>query len=265
MIRCIIVDDEPPSRDELVYILSGLGGVEIAAQAGSAARAVELVRALEPDLVFLDIQMPGHDGFHVLKELEDMDRPPYFVFATAYEQYAVKAFDESAADYLLKPFSANRVALAVDRVAAKIKEKQNGLEAKEAVSAILERLEPRMALLGPGRDRILRVPLEDGGRSILVEPSKIVRFSSEDRRIAAHLSSVSHFCPAATTLDRLQEKLAGWDFFRANRKELVNMRHIKEYAPWMNGRYVLSMDDDMHTEVSVSRGRIKELRQRLGI
>ena len=115
-IRCLIVDDEPPAVDELNYILSEIAGVDVVGSADGAGKAINTIQAKKPDLVFLDIKMPGRDGFDVAKACASFSKTPFFVFATAYDEHAVKAFEASAVDYILKPFRAERVLESIERV-----------------------------------------------------------------------------------------------------------------------------------------------------
>lgn len=257
-IRCIIVDDEQPARDELRYLLSQHDDIDIVAEADSAGRAVQAIRKYKPDLVFLDIQLPGRNGFEVIRELSGFAELPLFVFATAYDSYAVKAFEESAVDYIMKPLSENRLALTLQRVRKMLAESAGGRETIEnTLQALLSQIESP-------KERI-KVSVEKNGRIQLLTPEEIVYCSYESTGIIVHTSQESLPVYGMTTMDKLEEHLSSSSFFRAHRSVLVNLDHIKEFSPWFNGKYNLTMDNANMSEVTVSRTRAKAFKQRLGI
>ncbi len=248
IIHTVLVDDELPALDELSYLLSVHEDVKIVGTANSANRAVQKINALAPDLVFLDIQMPGKNGFHVLEEISSMDKPPLVIFATAFDEHAIRAFEENAADYILKPISEKRLSMSLDRIRARIAAKQDP-DAAAALRKIL-----RDMGIGSG---ITRISVEHQGRIVLLAPREVVFFSYENRRVIAHTRDCSFPCASDAALDRLEQRLAKLSFFRANRSELVNLSHVRAYAPWFNGKYVLTMDDTKKTDVTVTKARVK--------
>ncbi|MBG0777843.1 MAG: response regulator transcription factor [Desulfovibrionaceae bacterium] len=255
-IRTLLVDDEAPARDELAYLLSEHPDVDVV-QADSAGRALDLIVDNAFDLVFLDIQMPGRDGFHVLREASVLDHHPLFVFVTAYDQYAISAFEENAIDYLLKPVSRGRMSKCLDRV-------RNRLAASgeiEEEHAALQRL-----LAGMRREpRFTRVPLEQAGRIRLVDVDQVVLFETEGKKVMALTDEGSFPCHGLTTLGAVEERLAGQPFFRANRSVLMNLDRVGEFSPWCGGRYNVVMDDPGRTEVTVSRNQLRQFKECLGI
>lgn len=257
-VRCIIVDDEQPARDELRYLLSHHEDLEIVAEADSAGKAVQAIRQHRPDLVFLDIQLPGRNGFEVIRELAGMDHMPLFVFATAYDSYAVKAFEESAVDYIMKPLSEKRLDMTLQRVRKLLAESSGSRGAIEnTLQALLNQIESP-------KERI-KVSVEKNGRIQLLTPEEIVYCSYESSGIIVHTRNESLPIYGMTTMDKLEEHLASSSFFRSHRSVLVNLDHIKEFSPWFNGKYNLTMDDENLSEVTVSRTRAKAFKQRLGI
>lgn len=250
-IRTVLVDDELPALDELTYLLSVHSDVDIVGTANSASKAVEEIRRLCPDLVFLDIQMPGRNGFHVLEKISAMQRPPLVVFATAFDEHAVRAFEENAADYILKPVSETRLAVTLERVRARFAKRQ-GPDAGAALKKILSD-----AGLGSG---LVRISVEHQGRTMLLNPREVVFFRYENRRVYAYTREQAHACASDPTLDHLEERLSRFSFFRANRSELVNLTHVRAYAPWFNGKYVLTMDDTEKTDITVTKARVKDFR-----
>ena len=253
-IRCMVVDDEDPARDELVYLLSAFEDVDVVGQADSADKAVEMINQLSPDLVFLDIQMPGKDGFHVVSQISG--KAPCFVFATAYDQYAVKAFEKSAVDYLMKPIAADRLKLTLERVRQRLQESQS--------PALPGELKTLLELVGH-KSEVVRISVEKKGRIHLLNPEEIVFCHYECKRIMVCTQDGSYPIYGIATMDKLEQHLAGGPFFRCHRGTLVNLNHIKEFSPWFNGKYNLTMDDAAQSEINVSRSRVKDFKTRLGI
>lgn len=250
-IRTILVDDEPPARDELAYLLSDFADVEIIDIAATAQQAIESIRRHLPDLVFLDIQMPGKNGFDVLENIVTMPSPPLVIFATAYDQYAIRAFEENAVDYLLKPISAKRLLTSIERIRKKL-ETSNAQKTEDELRAVL-------ADVGI-RSGITRISVETSGRNMLLTPQEILYFHYEEKRIWAHTQNGAFPCASETSLDRLEERLYGLHFFRANRGELINLAHVRTYAPWFNGKYIITLEHTNNTEIIISKSRVKTFR-----
>lgn len=252
MIRTILVDDELPAQDELNYLLSAYDDIEVVGTAGNAMDAVEAIYAHEPDLVFLDIQMPGKNGFHVLKAAMGMKKTPLVIFVTAYDEYAIRAFEENAVDYVLKPVATNRLDSSLARVRKLLRP-----EAKDNSGEMLKKLLADVGIK-PG---ITRISVEHSGRNVLLSPREIVYFNYENRRVHAGTKKGVYPCASDLTLDRLEERLGGFPFFRANRAQLVNLALVRTYAPWFNGKYVLTMNDEEETEITVSKARVRDFKE----
>ncbi|QGY38925.1 response regulator [Pseudodesulfovibrio cashew] len=250
-IRTILVDDELPARDELSYLLSSHPDIEIVGAADNAADAVDAVFAHRPDLVFLDIQMPGRNGFHVLKEVMTMDPRPLVIFVTAFDEYAIRAFEENAVDYILKPVDKRRLAASLERARKLLKP-----SVAEDSGEVLRKLLADVGIK-PG---ITRISVEHSGRNILLNPREIVYFDCRNRRIYAGTRDDAYPCAADLTLERLEERLVQYPFFRANRSQLVNLALVRTYAPWFNGKYVLTMNDVQETEITVSKARVRDFK-----
>jgi len=250
-LSAVIVDDEQLARDELAFLLKSIGDVEVVAQGKNGLEGVNLIKEHSPDLVFLDVQMPGLDGFGVLKKLVDRRVPlPQIIFATAYDQYAVKAFEVNAVDYLLKPFDKKRVSQSVQRA-------RRNLQSDAAPSERLEALVRAMETPKPPPSRIL---LKSGGRLYLVDQKDICFASIEDGVITVVTSSNEGQSNCRT----LEELLANLDsnlFWRAHRSYLVNINRIKEVVPWFKSSYQLRMADRRQSEVPVSRAQTRRLRE----
>jgi DNA-binding LytR/AlgR family response regulator len=248
MIRTIVVDDEKLARDRMNTFLRKIPDIQLVGEAADGASAIELIETQRPDLVLLDVQMPGTDGFAVVRALKD---PPNVIFATAYDEYAIKAFEIEALDYLLKPFSQTRLAAAVERVRQKIADGR----ARSDAEAIARAAEPR-------RSYATQIPVHTA-RKILVVPTKdILWFAVESRLVYAHVEGralMTNF-----TLRELEERLDPQVFFRAHKSRLVNLEQVKEITRWFGGRYRLVMRDAQASQVELSRVQARELRERLG-
>jgi len=248
MIRTIVVDDEKLARDRMNAFLRKIPDVQLVGEAADGTSAIELIETQRPDLVLLDVQMPGTDGFAVLRALKD---PPNVIFATAYDEYAIKAFEIEALDYLLKPFSQTRLAAAVERVRQKIADGR----ARSDAEAIARAAEPR-------RSYATQIPVHTA-RKILVVPTRdILWFAVESRLVYAHVDGralMTNF-----TLRELEERLDPQVFFRAHKSRLVNLEQVKEITRWFGGRYRLVMRDSQASQVELSRVQARELRSRLG-
>jgi DNA-binding LytR/AlgR family response regulator len=260
-ITALIVDDEELSREELKYLLDG-GGVEIVGEGTNGVEAVDLIRTRHPDVVFLDVQMPGLDGFAVLKKLLDLgegDHLPQIIFATAYDQYAVRAFDVNAIDYLLKPFDRDRVMQAVERARLRLQE-LNGESRPSTgdlrVDTLLKLIEQHQ---GP-RAHSGKIVVQAGSRLLLID-QKDICFASIEEGIISVVTPALEGQSKCRTLEELVELLDPAVFWRAHRSYLVNINHIREVVPWFKSTYQLRMDDKKQTEIPVSRAQTRRLRE----
>ena len=250
-ISAVIVDDEQLAREELAYLLKEVD-VDVVAQGKNGVEAVNLIKDLSPDLVFLDVQMPGLDGFGVIKKLLDRKvSMPQIVFATAFDQYAVKAFEVNAVDYLLKPFDKKRVAQAVDR--AKRKLGPSG-SSSDQIGTLVKMLEQQQ------RPQAAKVLLKSAGRLFLVDQKDICYASIEDGIITV-VATAMEGQSNCRTLEELLDSLDPNMFWRAHRSYLVNINRIKEVVPWFKSSYQIRMDDKKQAEIPVSRAQTKRLRE----
>jgi two-component system LytT family response regulator/two-component system response regulator LytT len=256
-IRCIIVDDEPPAVDELNYILTQIKDVEVVASAGSASEAVAAIKALQPDVVFLDIHMPRHGGFYIAKKISHYDKPPLIIFATAYDQYAVQAFDEGSLDYILKPFTEKRIQKAIIRA-------QKTLINRSQIIRIND-LNKLVEIIEGTQNVFSRLPAEKKGHVFLIDPANILFCKAEEKKLLIYTQDDQFVCQPGYTLEELGKRLKFHSFFRTHRSYLVNLGHVKKIIPWFKGRYLLVMSDREATEVPVSRSNIKDLKTQLGL
>ncbi|MGO9405666.1 MAG: LytR/AlgR family response regulator transcription factor [Terriglobales bacterium] len=256
-LSAIIVDDEQLARDELAYLLKNAGDVNVVAQGKNGLEAVNLIKEHNPDLVFLDVQMPGLDGFGVIKKL--LDRKvllPKIIFATAFDQYAVKAFEVNAVDYILKPFDKKRVAQSIEKARAKIEAGAGPEEKFETLVRMLEAQKP------PGA-KTAKILIKAAGRLFLTDPRDICYATIEDGVITVATSGHAGMEGQSNcrTLEELFDNLDPNSFWRAHRSFLVNIHHIREVVPWFKSSYQLRMDDKKQTEVPVSRAQTRRLRE----
>ncbi|OFW03905.1 MAG: DNA-binding response regulator [Acidobacteria bacterium RIFCSPLOWO2_02_FULL_68_18] len=254
-LRVMVVDDEQLARDELCYQLERLGDVQIVAQAGNGFEALTAADRCDPDLVFLDIQMPGLSGFEVARRLlERESETPALVFVTAFDQYAIEAFEVNAVDYLLKPVDVGRLEQALARARRRL-----SLERPSPLNDQLERIVKMMANRQVRRDQ---VAVKVGERFLLVRADEIIYASLADESInivTGQVSGTSNY----RTLDELQARLDPEVFWRVHRSHLVNINKIKEIVPWFSRNYILRMKDAKSTEIPVSRAQTKRLREYL--
>ncbi|MCL4524549.1 MAG: LytTR family DNA-binding domain-containing protein [Acidobacteria bacterium] len=254
-ISTIIVDDEKPARDELAFLLKSFPEIHLVAQGKNGLDAVSLIKEHQPDLVFLDVQMPGLNGFGVLKKLvERKQKVPQIVFATAFDEYAVQAFEVSAVDYLLKPFDKARVAKAIHRAKKLI----------DSDASPVERLESMLAQLGEKKPAARRVKLllKSQGKLLLLDAADMVYASIEDGLITV-FTRESEGQSNYRTIEELHAALDAAEFWRSHRSYLVNVNHIKEVVPWFKSSYMLRMNDKKQSEVPVSRAQTRRLRELL--
>jgi len=241
----------------LQYLLERAGGVDVLAQGTNGIEAVELIRTHKPDLVFLDVQMPGLDGFGVLKKLLDRKVPmPQVVFATAFNQYAVRAFEVNAVDYLLKPFDRKRVMQTIEKAQARLAAPaESSSDAK--LDALLRLVEEQTQ--GP-KANSGKVVVRAQNRLLLVDQREICFASIEEGTISVVTRTLEGHSNCRT-LEELMDQLDQETFWRVHRSYLVNIQHIREVVPWFKSSYQLRMDDGQKTEIPVSRAQTKRLRE----
>jgi len=253
-LRVLVVDDEQLAREELCFLLGEAGGIEIVGQAADGLEAVRLCRELQPDLLFLDVQMPGLTGFEVARRLIETDLLPSLVFVTAFDHYAIEAFSVNAVDYLLKPVDFERLEQTLDRA-------RRRLASEQAAKLPLD-LERVLDAVQARQGRRDQVAIRVGERFVLVEALEIVHASLVDETIVVVTNTVSG-TSNYRTLDELQAMLDPSIFWRVHRSHLVNIRNIKEIVPWFSRNYILKMKDPKATEIPVSRSQTKRLREYL--
>ena len=268
-ISALIVDDEQLARDELKYLLDSVGDVDVVALGANGIEAVDLIERHHPDLVFLDVQMPGLDGFAVIERLMEHTRAkagagnprdalPQVVFATAYDQYAVRAFDVNAVDYLLKPFDRDRVAQTVERARNRLAGNGGGAQMESQLGEVLRLLNRPQS--GERAHAPAKVIVQAQSRLLLVDQSEIC-FAAVDDGVIRVVTQGFEGQSKCRTLEELQELLDSTHFWRAHRGYLVNIDQIREVVPWFKSSYQLRMNDKQRTEIPVSRAQTRRLRE----
>jgi len=248
-LTAIVVDDEQLACDELTYLLRDFPEIEVVGTANNGLGAVELIQKMGPDVVFLDVQMPGTDGPGVVRKLQESGAElPHFVFVTAYEQYAVEAFQLEAMDYLLKPVEKERLARTVDRIRRTFSEKPQTAQAEASA-----------ARAAPVRSKLL---VRSGNRNFIIDGQDLIYATIDDgviTLVTSNLEGQSNY----RTIEDLQANLDPETFWRAHRSYLVNINRIREVVPWFKSSYQLRMEDKRATEIPVSRVQTKRLRELL--
>lgn len=250
MIETLLVDDEELPRRELREILSAEPDISIVGEASNGLRAVEQITEIKPQLVFLDIEMPGLNGFEVVNSLGSL---PFIVFVTAYDQYAIQAFEMNAIDYLLKPVTPHRVQKTLSRV-------RQALEAADASHAAA--LHQLVAAVRHGSSGyISRIAVHKGPRIVLVSLRDIVYIGVEDKLAFAHTTNGRYLINR--TISDLEQSLGGEGFFRINRGSIVNLEYVVEIIPWFSGTCKLKLADGK--ELPLSRDRVPRLKEIVGV
>ncbi len=244
-ISALIVDDEQLAREELSYLLTDIPDIEVLQTASNGMEAVKLIEQLEPDVVFLDVQMPGLDGLGVIAQVREKTGPqPHFILTTAFDQYAVEAFRLHALDYLLKPVEKERLAESVARARHTLEEK----EQEEEKTA-------------PQRTKLL---VRANNRNLIIDAQDLIYATIDDGTITmvtAQFEGQSNY----RTIEELQSNLDPNLFWRVHRSFLVNINKIREVIPWFKSSFQLKMDDKKQTEIPVSRIQTRRLRTLLKI
>ena len=239
--RTLIVDDEAPARARVKRQLANLEGVEIVGEAQDGLQALEMIEALSPDLVLLDISMPELDGFGLVEALQD---PPAIIFVTAYDEYAIRAFEVHALDYLLKPFSQERLEEAVRRA-------QDALdEGQDPGSQLL----PLLESLAAGGHYLTRLAVRQRERIRLLDVDEIDWIGVQDEETTVHVGDQAY--PVRRSLTELERRLDPAHFFRAHRSAIVNLQRVKEIVPWFKGSHILRLDSGAEVELSRAQARL---------
>jgi len=263
-VSVIIADDEQLARDELNFLLGEIGDVEVLAQVANGVDALKAIEELEPQVAFLDIQMPGLDGLSVVRKLRERGmEPPHVIFSTAYDQFAVEAFRLEAMDYILKPVERERLEETVGRARRLIAEKAERALFENTGEANSLPLAPAAAVarVVPAFNKLL---LKSGARNLIVDPQELI-YATIDDGVITLVTGQAEGQANFRTLEELQATLDPGIFWRAHRSFVVNINKIREVVPWFKSSFQLKMDDKKATEIPVSRMQSKRLREMLNL
>ena len=249
---CIIVEDEKPSVEELKYIISQYDLIEIKGTANDGEEGLNLFNKMNPDIVFLDINIPIINGMDLAKKIKSSDEGTSIVFITAYEQHAVEAFEINAADYILKPFDEKRIYKTLKKLTDK--------KADENKDDLSNELKEFMGKIDREEKLLKKIPCEYHGKTILVDLKDIQYCFIEDEATYVKTKDKKYYTSYA--LHEIETKT---DLFRAHRSFLVNMDNVKELYPWFHGTYKLIMNDCEKSEVPVSRNNVRKLKDIIGL
>ncbi len=251
LIRVLLVDDEPLARSMMREMLQGDARVEIVGESVNGREALEAIHAYRPDLVFLDVQMPELGGFEVLSKLQP-GPIPYIIFVTAYDQYAVRAFEVNALDYLLKPFDQDRFNTSWQRARARILQERNG-GMDQRILALLEDLKA-------GNKYLERLVIKNGGRIYFLDINEIDWIEAEGNYVSVHCAKKSHLL--RETISSLESQLDPKKFVRIHRSSIVRIASIRELQPWFHGEYRVNLENG--TQLALSRNYRDKLQEALG-
>ncbi|ENK1244991.1 LytTR family DNA-binding domain-containing protein [Clostridium sporogenes] len=251
-IRAIIIEDEKPAIEELKYVLSKYNFLNVVDVAMTGDVGYELVKKLQPEVVFMDINIPTESGMSVSKKIKEFNKDINIIFITAYEKYALEAFEIEALDYILKPFDDKRIDLTIKRLKEKIEQKHSE-KIPDMISNILNKLEKE-------EKSLKKIPCEYRGKIILIDTKDIHYCYTMEEKTYVKADSKEYI--THNTLKEIEKKT---DLVRVHRSYIVNMDNIKELYSWFNGTYKLVMDDKEQSEIPVSRNNVKKLKETLGI
>jgi DNA-binding LytR/AlgR family response regulator len=251
-LKVLILDDEYPARKELRYHLDQYDYIQIVGEATNAEEALELIKAVDYSVVFLDIDMPGKNGLQLGEQLKSAHNPPAIVYVTAYNNYALDAFAVNAVDYLLKPVDPDRLAKALDKV--------NQVISREQIN---EMPQPEPQITKHNKQSLEMIPVEHNGKILLINESELIYvFASNDY---TYIKTQTKKYLTRFTLKELETRIKNTQFYRCHRSYFINLKKVKEIIPLYNGTLTLVVDDQESSKVPVSRSQVKKVRELLGL
>ncbi len=254
-LRTIIIEDEAPARDLVKAYIKTNSNIELIGECQDGFSGVKTINNLKPDLIFLDIQMPKLTGFEMIELLDDV---PEIIFTTAYDQFAIKAFELSAVDYLMKPFSRDRFNEAIDKVLARI---QNIEEVSEKTRVGNENIEKFTTLRKDSIENVERLFVKTGTKIDVVAVEDIIKIEAQDDYVEIHTATKKYL--KNDTMNYLEKVLPQKTFARVHRSHIINLKHINKIEKYGKESYIVKLNDG--SIVNVSKSRIKELKNQLGI
>ncbi|AFQ43110.1 LytR/AlgR family response regulator transcription factor [Desulfosporosinus meridiei] len=253
MIKIVLVDDEQPAREELRFLLEKNSEMEIIGEFSSGVQTIEGIPNLQPEVIFMDVHLQDMDGIDVVRALQQLDMRASVVFATAYDVHAIRAFELNAVDYILKPFSQERLKVTIDRIQQRIQSHDQELTQK--ISRLIQEIGVKQ--------RPRKLAATSKGRVVLIDPQELLYVVAEGRY--ASLVTEHKMWPTTFSLHEIEERLDPAQFLQTHRAYIVNLDRIKEVIPWFNSTYKIIIDGEKATEIPVSRTYIKKLKERLDV
>lgn len=249
--NCIIIEDEIPAAEELKYILSKYELINIKGMAHDGESGYELIKTIRPKVVFMDINIPMLNGMQLANKIKELDRDITIIFVTAYEQYALKAFEVEALDYILKPYDEKRIDVTITRLLQRN---------KAVITEIPEKMMDIINKISNEDKYIKKIPCEDKGKIVLLNVDDIYYCFIEDDQVFVKTKDKKYY--TSYNLCEIEEKTK---YFRAHRSYLINIDHIKELYSWFNGSYKIVINDNEKSEIPVSRNNVKKLKDAVGL
>lgn len=253
MIKIVLVDDEQPAREELRFLLEQNPNLKIIGEFSSGAQALEGIPSLQPAVIFMDVYLQDMDGLDVVRALQQLDVHAPVVFATAYDVHAIRAFELNAVDYILKPFSQDRLKVTIDRIQQRLQ--PNDHELSQKITHLIQELGVKQ------RPRKLAATCK--GRVVLIDPQELLYVVAEGRY--ASLVTAQKIWPTTFSLNEIQERLDPAQFLQTHRAYIVNLDRIREVIPWFNATYKIIIEGENSPEIPVSRTYIKNLKERFDV
>ena len=253
MIKLVLVDDEKPAREELRFLIEQNSKIKIIGEFSSGLQAIVDIPRLQPDVIFMDVHLKDMDGLDVVRALQQLNVHASVVFATAYDVHAIRAFEINAVDYILKPFSSDRIKVTIDRIQQRLQ--PNELELSQKITRLIQEIGVKQ------RPRKLAATCK--GRVVLIDPQELLYAVAEGRY--ASLVTAEKIWPTTFSLHEIQERLDPAQFLQTHRAYIVNLDRIKEVIPWFNSTYKIIINAESSLEIPVSRTYIKGLKERFDV
>ncbi len=253
MIKIVLVDDEQPAREELRFLLEQNSKLKIIGEFSSGTQAIEEIPGLQPEVIFMDVHLQDMDGLDVVRALQQLDVRASIVFATAFDIHAIRAFELNAVDYILKPFSQDRLKVTIDRIQQRLH--LNDPELSQKIAQVIQEIGVKQ--------RPRKLAATSKGRVVLIDPQELLYVVAEGRY--ASLVTAQKMWPTTFSLYEIMERLDPAQFLQTHRSYIVNLDRIKEVIPWFNATYKIIIDQENTPEIPVSRTYIKGLKDRLDV
>lgn len=250
-LTAIIIDDESPSRNELKYLLKKIGGILVIDEANNFKDGLNKIKKHKPDVIFLDIQLGSNNGITLAKKVLEMNTPPLIIFSTAYDKYALEAFEINALDYILKPFSEERIKTTLKRVEKNMRKRQDEDDKEEITTLLKDFIEKKS---------YHKISVWKHDRIVLLDPAEIIYIVTREGKKTVFKTKEGEY-EGNYALGEIEQRLEEYNFFRPHRSYLINLNFIKEIEPWFHNTYQLIMKHYEEEKIPVARNRIKQFKE----